>query len=128
MAAKIVDASAIAAILFDEPGADAVGARLEGCTLFAPALLWFELASVCLKKLEEHPEREADVMAEYGALDALPLFEAGVRHDEIPLLARRLGISAYDASYLELASRTRIELVTLDHRLGRAARRSGMAP
>jgi predicted nucleic acid-binding protein len=41
-------------------------------------------------------------------------------------LARRHGLSAYDASYLELALRAGLPLATLDHDLTRAARKAGV--
>ena len=44
MAVKVVDASALAALLFDEPEAKAVADRLEDGNLVAPALLSFEIA------------------------------------------------------------------------------------
>jgi uncharacterized protein with PIN domain len=43
MAVKVVDASALAALLFGEPEAE----RLGNARLAAPALLGFELANVC---------------------------------------------------------------------------------
>jgi predicted nucleic acid-binding protein len=42
---KVVDASALAALLFAEPEADSI-AQLEGARLVAPSLLDFELANV----------------------------------------------------------------------------------
>jgi len=57
MAVKIVDASALAALLFGEPEAEAVVVRLGDGSLVAPALLGFEIASVCLKKLRRNPEQ-----------------------------------------------------------------------
>lgn len=42
-------------------------------------------------------------------------------------LARRYGLSAYDASYLELALRTGFPLATLDDGLQRAAKKCGAA-
>jgi predicted nucleic acid-binding protein len=41
-------------------------------------------------------------------------------------LARRYGLSSYDASYLELALRTGLPLATLDTDLARAAARAGV--
>jgi len=41
-------------------------------------------------------------------------------------LARRYGLSAYDASYLELALRARLPLATLDGDLAQAARKAGV--
>ena len=42
-------------------------------------------------------------------------------------VARRYGLSAYDASYLELALRTQRPLATFDKDLGRAARKAGVS-
>lgn len=41
-------------------------------------------------------------------------------------LARRYRLSAYDASYLELALRAGLSLATLDEGLGKAARKAGV--
>lgn len=41
-------------------------------------------------------------------------------------LARRYGLSAYDASYLELALRAGLPLATLDSDLAKAARKAGV--
>lgn len=57
MPVKVVDTSAVAAVLFGEPGAAGVARRLAGVQLVAPALLGFELANVCLTKLRRHPEQ-----------------------------------------------------------------------
>lgn len=43
-------------------------------------------------------------------------------------LGRELGLSAYDAAYLELASRLELPLATRDGRLLEAARRFGVTP
>ncbi len=46
--------------------------------------------------------------------------------DVILGLARRTGLSAYDASYLELAMRLGLPLATLDQRLADTATRAGV--
>jgi len=63
MAVKVVDASALAALLFGEPEAEAVADRLEGSSLFTPTLLGDEIASVCLKKLRRDPIRRDVLLA-----------------------------------------------------------------
>jgi predicted nucleic acid-binding protein len=45
----------------------------------------------------------------------------------IRLLAREHKLSAYDASYLELAQRTGFPIATLDHALEAAARKCGVS-
>jgi uncharacterized protein with PIN domain len=57
MAAKVIDASALAAVLFDEPGAESIAARLANSHLYAPTLLQYELANVCFVKCKRHPEQ-----------------------------------------------------------------------
>jgi uncharacterized protein with PIN domain len=48
---KVVDASALAAISFQEAAATEMFKRLDGHDLCAPALLRFEMINVCRKKL-----------------------------------------------------------------------------
>jgi uncharacterized protein with PIN domain len=56
---KVVDASALAAILFAEPEAEAIAERLTGARLAAPSLLDYELANVCLDQAAAEPARGA---------------------------------------------------------------------
>jgi predicted nucleic acid-binding protein len=120
MAVKVVDASALAALLFGEPEAEAVAARLAASHLVAPALLGFELANVCIIKGRRHPEQAQALTAAYGLRDRLQIEEVTVDHDSTLQLAFASGLTAYDASYLWLARHLRAELVTLDRQLARA--------
>jgi predicted nucleic acid-binding protein len=117
MAAKVVDASALGALLFGEPDGVAVAQRLREASLIAPALLPFEVANICLKKLRRHPDRRDALVAAFGMLERMEVSIAEVDHGEVLRLAERIGLTAYDASYLWLARRTGAELVTLDRRL-----------
>jgi len=44
----VVDASALGALIFGEPEAERISDMLSGAPVVAPALLPFELASICL--------------------------------------------------------------------------------
>ncbi len=121
MADKVVDSSAIAAILFNEPEATSVAARLEDARLFAPALLSLELASVCVTKSRRQPEQRQNLLRWYSSRFRLEIETFDVNVDEAIVLALKTGLSAYDASYLWLAHDLRAELVTLDKKLARAA-------
>lgn len=121
MPVKVVDASAIAALMFGEPEAREAAARLRGATLAAPALLPFEIASVCLKKLMRHPEQRELLLAASRLFNRLEIAQHNVELQGVVELARQEGLSAYDASYLWLARHLRAELVTLDARLARAS-------
>jgi predicted nucleic acid-binding protein len=122
MTAKVVDASALCALLFGEPDGPAVAERLRDGHLIAPALLPFEVANVCLKKMRRHPGRRDALMIAFGMLDRMEIGVVEVDHGEALVLAEQCGLTAYDASYLWLARRMSIGLVTLDSQLESALR------
>ena len=117
MAVKVVDASALGALLFGEPDGAAVAERLRGARLIAPALLPFEVATVCLKKMRRPPEQRDALILAFGMLARMEVGIVEVDQSEALALAEQSGLSAYDASYLWLARGTRSELVTLDRQL-----------
>jgi predicted nucleic acid-binding protein len=119
---KVVDASALAALLFNEPEARDIAVVLEGAELAAPALLPFEMASICLKKIRRDPGAKDDLVKAFQLL-----YRMDVSIEEIDLvgmidLAGSSGLTTYDASYLWLARHLGAELVTLDRQLQAAAR------
>ncbi len=65
MRIKVVDASALAAILFGEPEAEAIAKTLVDARLVAPTLLTFELANVCVIKARRNPEQRAELAAAF---------------------------------------------------------------
>jgi predicted nucleic acid-binding protein len=117
MAVKVVDASAIAALLFNEPQAAEMAEKLDQALLIAPALFWFEMASICLKKLALHPDKREAILQAYCLLDSFDIEPAEIDHQAVVSLAEQMGITTYDASYLWLAQTLSAELVTLDKKL-----------
>jgi predicted nucleic acid-binding protein len=120
MNASVVDASAVAAILFDEPCAEQTAARLGASTLVAPALLEYELGNVCWKKCRRHPEQAEAIRKSLRLFAALEVQLHDVNATEVLELAHRVDVSFYDASYLWLARQLGLPLVTLDKRLQQA--------
>jgi predicted nucleic acid-binding protein len=119
--AKVVDASAVAALLFVEGEADFIAREFGDADLIAPALLDFEVANVCLKKIRtRHAERETLLQA-FAQLREMAITTVDIAHDEALELADRTGLSVYDASYLWLALEMNADLVTLDSRLAAVA-------
>ena len=119
MSVTVVDASAVAAVLFDEPESAPVVASV-GDTLLAPTLLYYEIASVCTTKLLREPARARLILSRYRLLASLNIELAEPDWGTLPLLARQWALSAYDAAYLQLALARRAPLVTLDARLAGA--------
>ena len=118
----MVDASALAAVLFAEPRAEEVARRLGDRELLGPALLPYELASVALKKLARRPDRSAAVLEALGLFDRLDLRQVEVPPGEVVEMAQREKLTVYDAAYLWLARTLRCDLITLDRGLETAFR------
>jgi predicted nucleic acid-binding protein len=122
MTRVVVDASALAAVIFGEPDAADWSRRLEGAAVFAPRLLQYELQSVAGKKCRQHPKQaHAIVTALALALDP----KQGITWlDPDPadtvLLANATGLTPYDASYLCIAAMAGADLLTADRELSAA--------
>ncbi len=121
MRVEVVDASAIAALYFGEPEAEAVAARLAEARLIAPALIRFELSNIAVKKIRRAPSAAPAIMERLLSFVSGPLEVCDIDHGEALSLALRSRLTAYDASYLWLARHRQCGLITLDRQLERAA-------
>lgn len=115
----VVDASAVGAMLFEEPEAETIRAHIRGETVLAPQLIDYELANICWKRVRRQPDTQGETMAMLSTLAFVTMTRLTVPPAEVAALAIRTGLSAYDASYLWLAIARDAELVTLDARLAR---------
>lgn len=118
---KVVDASALAALLFGEAEEEAMARRLEGTDLLAPSLITYEVLNVAAKKVRQGRISSTAALAAIGSFGELGIELLTVDETAVLVLAERAALTAYDASYLWLARRLDAELVTLDARLARAA-------
>jgi len=121
MPVRIVDASALGALIFGEPKAKQIASALEGSPMAAPALIWFELVSVCLRKIKAHPAQKDQILRAFRLAGKLSIQIIEVDHGAIVNLADETGLTTYDASYLWLARHLQGEVVTLDRKMQRAA-------
>jgi predicted nucleic acid-binding protein len=112
----------VAAVVFNEPQFQLVASRLAGAALYAPDLLDFEIANVCLKKIRRHPSERVRIIRLHDAYRKFAIQRMPIAFDAAIATAERHKISLYDASYLWLAQTLEIELVTLDRELENAAR------
>ena len=96
MPAKVVDASAVAALLFVEPEADEVALEMEGFDLTAPSLLPYEIASVARKKMVRHPGMSSGVFAALERLDDLHLTLVDVSPIDVVRIAKETGLRRED--------------------------------
>jgi predicted nucleic acid-binding protein len=104
--------------------------RSAAHSFWVPALWWYEISNALLMAQKRDRISEVDrvrLVALYGLLplhtDASLHLEAVRRFQE---LALTYTLSAYDASYLELALRKGLPLATLDQKLENAAKKAGL--
>jgi predicted nucleic acid-binding protein len=119
---RVVDASVIAAMAFEEPRADEAEGLLRDATLFAPEILPYELASVALKKTRSSQLAEFDIGSRLLAALSLEVELVPIAPIEVFRLALENNLTVYDAAYLHIALRVRCPLVTFDAKLARRAR------
>ena len=126
----VVDASVAACWLLPDEAARAAAlayARFPDDTAIVPTLWWFEMRNIFIvseRRGRIDSSRTAMAMA---LLRGLPIrVDAASDEDLLLTLARRHGLTAYDAAYLELALRLGLPLASLDDALLRAARTEGV--
>jgi predicted nucleic acid-binding protein len=129
----VLDSSvALAWLLPDEQGspADELANRLEEGAVCAPALWPLEVgnALITAQRRKRLTERETELLLR--TVQTLPVDldtkSAGDSFAAVTACARKLGLTTYEAAYLELAQRRGLPLATLDQRLADAARKIGV--
>lgn len=134
MTAWVLDTSVALAWAMPDEGsarADALWHDVEtGAALYVPSLWWYECANAVVVAERRQRISGHQAAALLGLLSELPLTTTapliGEDLTRIVALARRHDLSAYDASYLELANRNHAGLATLDTCLHTAAQNEGI--
>ena len=124
----VLDCSVAMAWCFEDearPATDAILDRVAEEGAQVPSLWFLEVGNVLIVAERRGRIEQAQVGEFLGLLGSLPIAtdrsEASIAFVSVLPLARQLGLSCYDAAYLELAQRTGVGLATLDERLSRAA-------
>ena len=119
--AVVCDASVLAALIFGEPSSDEALALIRSRRLLAPTLLRYEIAQAAVSKCIREPRDAPKVLKAFVESLKVPVRLIAPSWPTIVQMAREDGLSAYDASYLQLAHSLRVPLATLDKRLADAA-------
>jgi len=132
----VLDASAALAWIFERASraeaerARAMLARLEELQPIVPALWHIEVLNGLVTAQRRRVLSLSKATDFLSRLDRLPITtdptSVSERKPQIFALAREHGLSAYDATYLELALRSGAALFTFDGRLVRAQAKAGV--
>lgn len=117
MPAKVVDASVLGSVLFEEPRAQEADDLIRDAALQAPQLLLYELTHIAQKKSLQYPEQREAFQRSLEAALSMDIRWREVDHIRVLGLALATGLSTYDASYLYLARFLGLPLVTFDRQL-----------
>ena len=123
----VIDASAIIAVLADEPQKAALIRVTEGADLIAPPSVPWEIGnafSAMLKRRRISLEQAVQAVKIYRMI---PMRLVEVELEEAIQLADRLNLYAYDAYLLRCAARYRAPLLSLDRDLLAAATALGLS-
>ena len=134
MSALVIDSSAALSWCFEDeasPESDALFEQVRDQGAIVPGLWHLEVANVLLQAERRGRITTGDVAMRLELIADLPIItddETIARAwREILALARAEGLTTYDATYLEVAIRRGLPLVTKDAALIAAAGRSGVA-
>src|SRR5690606_5133158 len=122
----VVDASVVLAVILNEPEKSGIVAATQGANLLAPGCLRWEVGNAFSAMLKRRRLGFEEVFAGLGIFECIPIQEATVDLKAALRLSQQHDIYAYDAYYLELASRSNAPLLTLDGRMAEVARKEGI--
>jgi len=132
--AGVIDSSIALTWCFEDeasPQTDELFERVRDDGAIVPGLWHLEIANVLLQAERRGRISRADVAQRLALIADLPI---SIDQETVPRawrdilsLARSEGLTTYDASYLELALRRGLPLMTKDQELADAARRIGLA-
>jgi predicted nucleic acid-binding protein len=111
----------------NSPATDDILGKLKRSTAVVPTIWPLEVANVLLASKRRKRINDVQIAEFLDSLSALPIVvdpsTTSRAMQSIFVLAGRLDLTIYDASYLELALREGIPLITLDKLLINAARK-----
>lgn len=120
----VIDASSLAAVVFEEPDGASVLDYCRGSRLLAPSLVDYEMANICLIKRRRYPDVAEKLAIQFDAYQRLDLKRCTVEIGAVLALAEQTRLTAYDAAYLWLAMKNGCPLSTLDKALEAAWRKT----
>ena len=122
----VVDASAIIAVVLDEPEKAAIVAATEGAQLIAPPSLHWEVGNALAAMFRRHRISLSEAEAALDAYQQIVIRPVDVDLRESLRLAHRFTTYAYDAYILACALRYGSPLLSLDAKLKTVATAAGV--
>jgi len=113
----VTDASALLAVVLDEPERAAIIEATQGATLISPLALPYEIGNALVAMRKRGRIEEEAILPAWQATQLIPVQLVPVEVDKALALALAHGIYAYDAYYLHCSLIQRRPLLTLDRKM-----------
>ena len=113
----LLDASALMAIILNEPNRSKVIELTENAILLSPEVISFEIGNALVSLYKKRKVTEEELMEAYRNFTLIPLRSVNVDIQKALKIACKFKIYAYDAYYLEIAYRLKLPLITFDERM-----------
>ena len=118
----VVDASAIIAVIVNEPSKTYIIRVTQGATLIAPASIHWEIANAFSAMFKKDRLTIEDAVNALTIYAQIPIRFVEVELEESLRIAGQLNIYAYDAYLLRCAQKQKAPLLSLDKALVRLAK------
>ena len=122
----VIDASAILAVIVDEPERERIIELTTGHNLVGPGSIPWEIGNAFSSMLKQHRLSIEAVKRGLGIFQTIPIRYLAVDMDNALLIAHENRLYAYDAYFLDCAARHAAPLLTLDRPLKRVADKIGV--
>ena len=122
----VIDASAILAVIVDEPERDRVVEMTAGHNLVGPGSIPWEIVNAFSSMLKQHRLSLEDAQRGLSIFQSVPIRYLAVDLENAVSIAHANNLYAYDAYFLDCAVRHAAPLLSLDRPLRRAADKIGV--
>ena len=122
----VIDTSAIIAVLVAEPERDAIVSATTGHALIGPGSIPWEVGNAFTAMIKQRRIEVADAQRGLEISRSVPIRYVEVDLANVVSIAAAASIYAYDAYFLDCASRCAAPLLTLDRSLRRVANSTGL--
>jgi predicted nucleic acid-binding protein len=122
----IVDASAIMAVIAQEPERDTVIQLTKGAKILSPAMVSYEIANGLTKMVKKKIIDKERMLNIYKLYKNIPIRQIENNITKALEIAWNYKIYAYDACYLESAKRLTLPLLTFDSNMAKIGNELGI--
>ena len=113
----LLDASAIMAIILNEPNRNKIVKLTENAMLLSSEVISFEVGNALINLYKKQKISEEELFKAYKKYLSIPIRIINVNIEKALKIACKYKIFAYDAYYLEIAHRLKLPLISFDEQM-----------